>query len=100
MSQSPSQFDDSSVHGMVFSNVIVDVPIPRRSFVFAQSRAEVSPGFTNLSSLLHPSVSDTPLETCTVSGILGHIPFCLLNNSTNLHKQKFGASEKSVLQSE
>ena len=27
---------------MVFSNVIVDVPIPRRSFVLSQSRAKVS----------------------------------------------------------
>ena len=26
---------------MVFSNVIVDVTIPRRSFVFGQSRAKV-----------------------------------------------------------
>ena len=36
---------------MVFSNVIVDVTIPRRSFVFGQSRAKVSAGFTNVSSL-------------------------------------------------
>ena len=36
---------------MVLSNVIVDVTIPRRSFVFGQSRAKVSAGFTNLRSL-------------------------------------------------
>ena len=36
---------------MVLSNVIVDVTIPRRSFVFGQSRAKVSAGFTNVSSL-------------------------------------------------
>ena len=36
---------------MVFSNVIVDVTIFRRSFVFGQSRAKVSPGFTNVGSL-------------------------------------------------
>ena len=33
---------------MVFSNVIINVTIPRRSFVFGQSRAKVSAGFTNL----------------------------------------------------
>ena len=31
----------------MLSNVIVDVTIPRRSFVFGQSRAKVSAGFTN-----------------------------------------------------
>ena len=36
---------------MVISNVIVDVTISRRSFVFGQSRAKVSAGFTNVSSL-------------------------------------------------
>ena len=34
---------------MVFSNVIVDVTISRRSFVLGQSRAKVSAGFTNVS---------------------------------------------------
>ena len=33
---------------MVLSNVIVDVTIPRRSFVFGQSRASVSAGLTNV----------------------------------------------------
>ena len=36
---------------MVFSNVIVNVIISRRSFVFSQPRARVSTGFTNVSSL-------------------------------------------------
>ena len=36
---------------MVFSNVIVDVTISRRSFEFGQSRAKVSAVFTNVSSL-------------------------------------------------
>ena len=36
---------------MVLSNVIVDITISRRSFVFNQSRARVSAGFTNVSSL-------------------------------------------------
>ena len=34
-----------------FCNVIVDVTISLRSFVFAQPRAKVSVGFTNVSSL-------------------------------------------------
>ena len=39
---------------MVFSNVIVDVTISCRSFVFSQSRAKikVSSGFTNVSVLV------------------------------------------------
>ena len=36
---------------MVLSNVIVDVTIPCRSFVFGQSRAYVSAGFTKVRSL-------------------------------------------------
>ena len=36
---------------MVFSNVIVDITISYRSFVFSQSRAKVSAGLTNLSGL-------------------------------------------------
>ena len=36
---------------MVLSNVIVDVIIPRRAFVFDHSRAKVSAGFTNVRSL-------------------------------------------------
>ena len=36
---------------MMLSNVIVDVIIPIRSFVFGQSRAKVSVGFTNIKSL-------------------------------------------------
>ena len=35
----------------MFSNVLVDVAISRRSFVFGHSRAKVSAGFTNGSSL-------------------------------------------------
>ena len=36
---------------MVFSNVIFDVTIFCRSFVFGQSLAKVSAGFTNVSGL-------------------------------------------------
>ena len=46
MSQSPSRFDVSSVE-MVFSNVIVEVTIYCRSFMFGQSRVKVSAGLTN-----------------------------------------------------
>ena len=35
---------------MMLSNVIVDVTIPRRSFVFGQSRAKVSASFTNVNN--------------------------------------------------
>ena len=37
---------------MVFSNVIVDITFPCRSFVFSQSHAKVSAGLTNVSSLV------------------------------------------------
>ena len=36
---------------MMLSNVIVDVTIPRHFFVFGQSHAKVSAGFTNVRSL-------------------------------------------------
>ena len=36
---------------MVLSNVIVDVTIPPRSFVFGQSNTKVSASFTDISSL-------------------------------------------------
>ena len=36
---------------MVLSNVIVDVTISRRTFVFGQSRAKVSAGCSNVRSL-------------------------------------------------
>ena len=52
MSQSPSQFDVSSVNG------------PRRSFVFGQSRAKVSAGFTNVRSL---AVAAFDLVHCSLS---------------------------------
>ena len=49
---------------MVLSNVIVDVNIPRRSFVFGQSRAQVSAGFTNVRSL---AVGAFDLVYCSLS---------------------------------
>ena len=49
---------------MVLSNVIVDVTIPRRSFVFGQSRAKVSAGFTNVRSL---AVAAFDLVHCSLS---------------------------------
>ena len=54
---------------MVFSNVIVDVTISRRSFVFGQSRAKVSAGFTNVSSL---AVAAFDLVYCSLS-VLGFV---------------------------
>ena len=49
---------------MVFRNVIVDVIISRRSFVFCQSRAKVSAGFANVSSL---AVAAFDLVYCSLS---------------------------------
>ena len=48
----------------MLSNVIVDVTIPRRSFVFGQSRAKVSAGFTNVRSL---AVAAFDLVYCSLS---------------------------------
>ena len=50
---------------MVLSNVIVDVTISLRSFVFGQSRAKVSAGFINLSSPLAVTAFD--LVYCSLS---------------------------------
>ena len=52
---------------MVFSNVIVDVTISRRSSVLGQSRAKVSAGFTNVSSL---AVAPFDLVYCSLSVLL------------------------------
>ena len=49
---------------MVLSDVIVDVTILRRSFVFGQSRAKVSSGFANVSSL---AVAAFDLIYCSLS---------------------------------
>ena len=49
---------------MVLSNVIVDVTISRRSFVFGQSRGKGSAGFTNVSSL---AVAAFDLIYCSLS---------------------------------
>ena len=50
---------------MMLSNVIVDVTIPRRSFVFGQSRAKVSAGFTNVTGSLAVAAFD--LVYCSLS---------------------------------
>ena len=52
---------------MVLSNVIVDVSIPRRSFEFGQSCANVSAGFTNVRSL---AVAAFDLVYCSLSVLL------------------------------
>ena len=57
-----SQSISCFVH-MVFSNVIVDVTIPLRSFLFGQSRAKVSAGFTNVSKCYKHIDINSP---CTV----------------------------------
>ena len=54
---------------MVLSNVIVDVTIPPRLFVFGQSRAQVSAGFINVRSL---AVAAFDLVYCSLS-VLGFV---------------------------
>ena len=49
---------------MVLSNVIVDVTIPRRSFLFGQPRAKVAAGFSNVRNL---SVAAFDLVHCSLS---------------------------------
>jgi len=49
---------------MVFSNVIFDMNISCRSFVFSQSRVEVSAGLTNVSGL---AVAAFDLVYCSLS---------------------------------
>ena len=49
---------------MVISNTIVDVSISCRSFVFGKSRAKISAGFTNVSSL---AVAAFNLVYCSLS---------------------------------
>ena len=51
----------------MLSNVIVDVTIPLRSFVYGQSRAQVSAGFSNVRSL---AVAAFDLGHCSLS-VLG-----------------------------
>ena len=58
MLQSLSQFDVLSVKLMLLSNVIVDVTISCPLFVFGQSRAKVSAGFTNYVSSLAVTAFD------------------------------------------
>ena len=67
MSQSPSQFVVSSVKLMVLSNVIVDVSIPRRWFVFGQSRVKASAGCTDVRSL---TVAAFDVVYCSLSVLL------------------------------
>ena len=49
---------------MVFSNVIVDVTVPRRSSVFSQSSVQISAGFTDISGL---AVAVFDLKKCSLS---------------------------------
>ena len=68
MSQSPSRF--------VFSNVIVDVSISCRSFVFSRSRAKVSAGFTNVNSLA-VAAFDIYTAPCLSSGLALSLKFVI-----------------------
>ena len=67
---------------MVFSNVIVDVAVPRRSSVFSQSGVQISAGLTNISGLAvaafdhctepnETNTNPTPTTTVTIPYIKG-----------------------------
>ena len=53
---------------MVLSNVIVDVIISSRSFVFSQSDVQIPAGLTNISAL--PTVRTTINESSWKAGLL------------------------------
>ena len=53
---------------MVLSNVIVDFTISPLSFVFGESRANVSAGFTNISTL---AVAAFDLVHCSLVSVSG-----------------------------
>ena len=68
---------------MMLSNVIVDVTIPRCSFVFGQSRAKVSAGFTNVRSM---AVAAFDLVYCSLSVLPGDSATCI-TYSTDYHQR-------------
>ena len=55
---------------MMYSNVIVDITISRGSFVFSQSRVQVSASLTNVGSL---TVGAFDLVDCSLS-VVGFVP--------------------------
>ena len=55
---------------MMYSNVIVDITISRGSFVFSQSRVQVSACLTNVGSL---AVGAFDLVNCSLS-VVGFVP--------------------------
>ena len=55
---------------MMYSNVIVDITISRGSFVFSQSRVQVSASLTNVGSL---AVGAFDLVNCSLS-VFGFVP--------------------------
>ena len=68
---------------MVFSNVIVNVTISRRSFVCGQSGAKVSAGFTNVRSL---AVAAFDLVYCSLSVLRFVFVLDISNTFTAVHK--------------
>ena len=55
---------------MMYNNVIVDITISRCSFVFSQSRVQVSASLTNVGSL---AVGAFDLLNCSLS-VVGFVP--------------------------
>ena len=49
----------------MFSNVIVDIPFPRRSFVFSQSSCEVSASLTDVGGVAVGATDNSPSQDYT-----------------------------------
>ena len=50
---------------VMFSNVIIDIAFPRRSFVFGQSSCEVSASLTDVGARQSEQLSYIPLPFCS-----------------------------------
>ena len=57
--------DSVVCNSMMFSNVIVDITISRRSFVFSQSCLEVPASLSDVGGLASPTQGPTPRESDT-----------------------------------
>ena len=66
---------------MMYSNVIVDITISRRSFVFSQFRVKVSTSLTNIGSL---AVGAFDLVDCSLSVLGSSLSFTFVSNCCNV----------------
>ena len=71
---------------MVLSNVIVDITISSRSFVFSQSDVQISAGLTNIEGL---AVAAFDFINCSPSVarfvfVSGYSGYCAVNDETSI----------------